>query len=786
MRLFKTFHPLKLGNKEYKTPATCFSAALTSSLSYVRGSGSPTFSRLSTATFTDWEGVVRTCSNNEPRFDGARRVKNLFVYSSSMNTGSWSVGPSTTRIGNAIYIDPNGAATASSFKGSGTATNEYVSQILTLNAKATYTVSIWAKLITGTTPTNGEIISASYNNGTTTVRAAINYSSIVLTSSWQRFSVTFTNVTGGGYSMYFHADTTSTSEVALWGAQIEDVTGQTNPNPGEYVATQGSAVSQWFETQNVNHVVNGIVCLRGNLFNNSTTAPSTFSQNAGTTTANAGIAPDGTNTATKWVPNTSNTTHYFKPSSTQYNNYTNGRWYIASLYVKPTGSITKLVTESPKQCNFDILAGTVTIASGSTPTYATITPAANGYYRISISYQTTSFYAAFPAFFSKNYGSSTGDGTSGFLFCWPQLEEVTGLADIVHPSPYTATTGSQAVIPSSFDKALPLGLFPSGTLKGLRVEGSSTNLLPYSQDLTQAPWASDGGTTRTANTVVAPDGTTTGNTVTATATANYCREVITVTSNTTYTFSFYAKLGTITSPTYGVYDGTNSTFIVSSTSYASQINANTWSRVSVTFTTPATCTSAAVYVLSNTSNIGTVYIWGAQLEALPFASSYIPTTSTTASRSVDSLTYPAPSNASSLEGSASAEVIPGWPSIPTSFGSRNILDIGVDILPLYFQSSTSIIRIWDGTVARGGTGLNFKTDGSVQKVAAKWSAIRGFTENSVNGVLSGLYSFDGAMEIGPNIGIGKDNSVTNREWFGNIRNVKIFSKPLPDNQLTNI
>ena len=39
----------------------------------------PAFARETAATFEDFEGVIRTVENGEPRFQGARRVKNVLT-----------------------------------------------------------------------------------------------------------------------------------------------------------------------------------------------------------------------------------------------------------------------------------------------------------------------------------------------------------------------------------------------------------------------------------------------------------------------------------------------------------------------------------------------------------------------------------------------------------------------------------------------------------------------------------------------------------------------------------
>lgn len=59
---------------------------------YAAGSGTPTFSRASTAYVQDHEGVQRQVLANEARFWGARRVRNLFTATTALSTQGVTVG----------------------------------------------------------------------------------------------------------------------------------------------------------------------------------------------------------------------------------------------------------------------------------------------------------------------------------------------------------------------------------------------------------------------------------------------------------------------------------------------------------------------------------------------------------------------------------------------------------------------------------------------------------------------------------------------------------------------
>lgn len=141
----------------------------------------------------------------------------------------------------------------------------------------------------------------------------------------------------------------------------------------------------------------------------------------------------------------------------------------------------------------------------------------------------------------------------------------------------------------------------------------TTNLLKWSEDFSNAAWAK-------VNTAVS------GEEVTTTNSNHLLTQSVTVIPSAIYTFSFMAKLGTLATPKYSIYDSTNGANITAPTSYASLINASTYTRVSFTFTVPSTCTSVAVYPVRDSSGTGTVYVKEAQLNEGSTALPYVATT----------------------------------------------------------------------------------------------------------------------------------------------------------------
>ena len=157
------------------------------------------------------------------------------------------------------------------------------------------------------------------------------------------------------------------------------------------------------------------------------------------------------------------------------------------------------------------------------------------------------------------------------------------------------------------------------------VEVCPWNLAEQSETFDNAAW-SISDVTVTANTTIAPNGTTTADTIDAIAVGQRINQTISVSASTSYTFSFYAKKGTMTTPRYTVFDLSNGAFILQQVDYSSLINSSTWSRVTATFTTPVGCTSIGIYPINGVTTLGTIFLWGAQLNIGSTAKPYFPTT----------------------------------------------------------------------------------------------------------------------------------------------------------------
>ena len=396
-----------------------------------------------------------------------------------------------------------------------------------------------------------------------------------------------------------------------------------------------------------------------------------------------------------------------------------------------------------------------------------------------------------------NSGSSLGaegsilnkliQGGYGGSFILPLSDKGAGEVDLVplvgtgsatFTRATTATTVNSAGLIVSVASGTPRSYYDPTTLayRGYLAEGARTNLCLQSSDLSAADWLIDGGT-KTANFSTSPDGTTNAGRYVTAAVANL-RQVITVTASTQYTFSFYAKANGGTQASYRVYNITGGADIVPITSYFSSINSSTWTRITVSFTTPVGCTSIGVYMNSNAS--ADTLLWGMQVEAGAFTSSYIPTTTASVPRNADVLTYPFSGNADTTVGSAYAELSTFNTGAAVANPAAVNFGNGGRTLFLLTGAAVTSIGCFDSTNAISKTGLSSMATAS-RKRASSWGSGLLVTGD---GLTTQSGSFDGSMGTSTEIAIGNNGGI--EQWFGTIRNVRIYQTQLSSAQLQTI
>jgi hypothetical protein len=350
-------------------------------------------------------------------------------------------------------------------------------------------------------------------------------------------------------------------------------------------------------------------------------------------TANTTTAPNGTLTADTLQDNTANDSHI----TYQTPNITAGT-YTISVYAKAsTLSNINLVlfdgvSISYGSNRFDLSNGTTTGANQS------IENVGNGWYRCSFTLTTTLSGTQFVYVFLNNGTSSVYTGTgSGAVFIWGYQLNIGSTA-----KPYFPTTDRLNVPRLTYQNG-------GGGCPSLLLEKQSTNLVTYSEDFTQ--W-SVGNLSVTANNTTSPDGTQNADLLTADG-ANIQHFVQNGVAQSNKTYSVFAKMGTqryiqiLTSGTaapvanFDLQDGVAN--MIGSNSVASIQNyGNGWYRCILQtndvlagdfYVNYASSLTMGRFGATTTSN--TLYIWGGQAESGSYPTSYIPTTSSSATRVAD-------------------------------------------------------------------------------------------------------------------------------------------------------
>lgn len=284
--------------------------------------------------------------------------------------------------------------------------------------------------------------------------------------------------------------------------------------------------------------------------------------------------------------------------------------------------------------------------------------------------------------------------------------------------------------------------------KGLLVEESRTNLLAYSEVFTGSPWSIQNASLEI-NDPLNPNVNFTSpnsnlsavklvaNTV---ASAHVIRSTgVPVTNATTYTYSFYAKKGEYSTVALAVSSGAAvntvvvnlNTGVVTSGTATIQNAGNGWWRIAAPYVTNSTLLSNNIYVINGTSfgnrndaGDGTsgIYVWGAQLEAGAFATSYIPTTTTALTRNADVATMTGYGSTSQGTFTAEATYVSGK-TLLTSGSVSFAATASTSQKTAVGYNATSIRRsigaaaVTSTAGATAGTDITFGTGGTFKKMA---------------------------------------------------------------------
>jgi hypothetical protein len=361
-------------------------------------------------TFTRASNATRVASNGL-----IERVRtNLLLQSEGFSTASWTKDSGASVTANTTTA-PDGTTTADTLTISD---SQYMYQSVTLVAGNPYTISVYVKVSSGTNQFKFNTFGSS-NNFTSSAYTA--------TTTWQRFSYTFTAVGSGSTAIYpILVDGLAGGSFFIWGAQIE-----AGDIATDYIATTSAAVSVGpvsgvprldylgstcpkllLEPQRTNLV------LFSEQFDNAY-----WTKTRATISANNATSPDGYTNADKLVENAISGTHFVDRTIT---GLTASAVHSFSIFAKKAErefvNLQCVTTENSVFVNLN--NGTISIAGGYTSSTVKVESYSNSWYRITVNDTppSTSLRYIIVTATDSTTSSYAGNGTSGILIYGAQLE----------------------------------------------------------------------------------------------------------------------------------------------------------------------------------------------------------------------------------------------------------------------------------------------------------------------------------------------------------------------------
>ena len=358
----------------------------------------------------------------------------------------------------------------------------------------------------------------------------------------------------------------------------------------------------------------------------------------------------------------------------------------------------------------------------------------------------------------------------------------------------------------------------NGTALGWLLEGARTNSCTYSADVSHANWTKTA--TITADNAVAPDGTTTADKVEDSDVSDrkvVYQNVTIPNDGSTWTASIYIKKSatSLAAVQFQVYNGTPISHAIAfdttngnwecassigtrpadsqvhitdcGTYYrvgVSLVNNSTGNTVARFNVLPAYATTLATDTPHVDSLTGSIWVWGAQVEAGAFPSSYIPTTSATVTRASDLARI---LDVTWLSQSAGSIYVEARPLVTALLGtSVRVLALtnasSDDMLVRHEANRLLSLDLWNNSAWQAQVQpANAYTDGSYFKFAAAWEAndFAAVTDGGTPATdTSGTTSAVNAVHIGTN-----GYMAASEVWFGHFKNFQHIPTRLPNSTL---
>jgi hypothetical protein len=795
-----------------------------------------TFTRASSATRVNSAGTLETVATNAPRFDyDPLAVTNLLLWSEQFSNASWARVRSD--IAANVAIDPLGGTTADKLtEQTDVATNRNIGQTIAITSGVTYTVSVYAKaaerdainLRFGSGFAAGNV-SFNLTTGTVTNGGTVAGSAIVSAGNgWWRCSASFvaTSTTTAGAQIFLATGTIITyNGTAGYGALIWGAMAETASSAVGYAATTSATVTAFIP--------------RGLLIEESRANAFTYSEDFGNSWSLAAggillprthLAPNGMFNGDTLIcidPSSGVSKYIYKGAT-----FTSGVVYCLSGFFKPINQTTVTLTsfQQAGACAFTLTGnGTVGTPSGiaSAPK---IEAFPNGWYRCSVTLTAS-------ATGSNNLGfSAPSNSAVGHLWAaFGAMLETGNAATSYIPTPATWT--ARASIATYYNSTGVLTQAASGVARsthrfdgtnwisaGPLLEGAQTNLIPGTMNTTTY-WTMVGSAT-IAQAGTSPTGAADAFTITEPAStssfgANVATaQIPTITAGTLMTGSVFAKAGTCNilrffladqgSPTisavvfFNLTSGTigTTTGVANITSAIQNIGGG-WFRCSVSAILSTATTATVLLRMVSADNVTTdtgsktMLFYGPQLETGGL-SSYIPSTTATASRVADTSTSAAVTRAEEKPTVAS---LAGWynaseGTMLTEYSLTSVKPLGIQVAAIFDNGSQSnrighfavnsagvtATNIDVAGVAQYNHNYSAPVAGTVYRHATGWAANNFITAR--NNTL-GTADTSGTIPAVTQLTIGHRGTTT-EGLNGHMRRLRVFGARLPSPSVQSI
>lgn len=645
-----------------------------------------TFSRTTNATVTGGNGLIQ----NAPM--------NLLTFSEQFDNAAW--GKQGVTITANATTSPNGTTTAELM--TATASSAIVFNAAGYTAStAAHTSSIYIKANSASS-VRLDLVAAGYSagascffnvvNGTkgnvTHYGASTGFTADIVSigDGWFRASISGVLTAAAWYTQTFLFNSIGSS-VYIWGAQLELGSTATTYNPTTVKNLLG--YTEHFDnaawTKSNATITSGFTDIYGQPFAQKLVVASVSSEHS---VGQAISTLSGTVTFSCFMKQ--------------------GEWRYGFLRTKDSGGTYRNVI-------FDLADGSAVLTDTGWSNVGSVS-LGNGWYRCygTITITVVTNFATIGATNSASAISVVGDGTSGIYIFGAQLSDSASVDPYVY-NPVAAPT-STAYYGPRFDYD-PVTLAPNGLL----IEEQRTNLLTYSEDFSNAIWAKGASVTLSSNTVLSPAGTLTADVIsTATGADTSGNRVSSISAAVTgsVTSSIYLRADTPQTVRIKLYDNGGGA-VLTTTDVAVT---TTWKRFTISGTVTIANTGISVGP-AGTAALSNVNIWGAQLEAGAFATSYIPTVASQVTRAADNPSMLGNNFArwyNATQGTLFAQF-----DTPAA-GNRPVLSVGDgtanNMIQLRTEATDPYFRVTTGGVAQVGLDVGTVAANTTYKMTGAYEA----------------------------------------------------------------